>query len=303
MKYFLGVDGGGTKIAVALRPEGGGPVRVARVPGANLETKGVKTVYSLIKQGVDKLARGRRIELSGARFCLCGIDFPRDPEMVEPYFRERLKRDFGYTGPMSFENDAFAGLRAGTAARPCFIISLGTGFTIAAIDAKGRERLVCDYQVRNLLITMTLGLSSAAHGLLPGNKPSRLLAEVLRLARCKTPYDLLARLWAVDFRRYAKPLPQELKFKFVPLFYRHYAKGDPLALMIIGEYVERIGRALAALKKFAGGEGTVVFSGSSFTKYPKESAHFRREILRRAGFRRARQVTLNREPVHGAVLP
>ena len=302
MKYFLGVDGGGTKIAVALRSEAG-VVRVARVPGANLETKGVKTVYALIKQGVDKLSRGKKIELSGARFCLCGIDFPRDPEMVEPYFREHLKRDFGYTGPMSFENDAFAALRAGTTARPGFIISLGTGFTIAAIDAKGRERLVCDYQVRNLLITMTLGLSSAAHGLLPGNKPSRLLAEVMKLARCKTPTDLLARLWAVDFRKYARPLPQELKFKFVPLFYKYYAKGDPLAVMILGEYVERISRALAALKKFAGSEGTVVFSGSSFAKYPKESAFFRKEILRRAGFRQARQVTLDREPVYGAVLP
>ena len=203
---------------------------------------------------MDQLAHGRKIELSGARFCLCGIDFPRDAEMVEPYFRERLARDFGYTGPMSFENDAFAALRAGTAARPGFIISLGTGFTIAGIDAKGRERLVCDYQVRNLLITMTLGLSSAAHGLLPGNKPSRLLAEIMALARCKTPTDLLARLWAVDFRKYTKPLPQELRFKFVPLFYKYYAKGDPLAVMIMGEYVERIARALAALKKFAGSE-------------------------------------------------
>ncbi|MDQ7773581.1 MAG: BadF/BadG/BcrA/BcrD ATPase family protein [Elusimicrobiales bacterium] len=303
MKYFLGVDGGGTKIAVALRPEDGGAVRVARVPGANLEVKGVEAVYALIKRGVRKLARGRKIELSGARFCLCGIDFPRDAEMAEPYFREHLKRDFGYAGPMSFENDAFAALRAGTSARPGFIISLGTGFTIAAIDARGRERLVCDYQVKNLLNTMVLGVSSAAHGLLPGNKPSRLLGEIMRLARCRTPYDLLARLWAVDFRKYARPLPQELKFKFVPLFYKYYAKGDPLAVMILGEYAERIGRALAALKKFAGGEGAVVFSGSFFIKYPRESAFFRREILRRAGFRRARQVTLEKEPVHGAVLP
>ncbi|HAN05421.1 MAG TPA: hypothetical protein DCQ25_09300, partial [Elusimicrobia bacterium] len=105
MKYFLGVDSGGTKIAVALR-SGGGAVRVARVPGANLEVKGVPAVYALIKQGVDQLARGKKIELSGARFCLCGIDFPRDAEMVEPYFRQRLQRDFGYTGAMSFENDA-----------------------------------------------------------------------------------------------------------------------------------------------------------------------------------------------------
>jgi len=303
VKYFLGVDSGGTKIAVALRPEGGGAVRVARVPGANLEVKGVEAVYALIKRGVNQLARGRKIELSGARFCLCGIDFPRDPEMVEPYFRERLKRDFGYTGPMAIENDAFAALRAGTVDRPGFIISLGTGFTIAAIDPAGRERLVCDYQVRNLLITMTLGVSSAAHGLLPGGKPSRLLGEIMALARCKKPSDLLARLWACDFRQYARPLPQELKFKFVPLFYKYYAKGDPLAVMILGEYVERIARALAALKKFAGGKGTVVFSGSFFTKYPGESAFFRGEILRRAGFRRGRQVTLDKEPVYGAVLP
>lgn len=302
MKYFLGVDSGGTKIAVALRSETGA-VRVARVPGANLEVKGVAAVYALIKQGVRRLARGKKIELSGARFCLCGIDFPRDVEMVEPYFREHLERDFGYTGPMSFENDAFAALRAGTAARPGFIISLGTGFTIAGIDARGRERLVCDYQVRNLLNTMVLGVSSAAHGLLPGGKPSRLLAEIMRLARCRTPHDLLARLWACDFRKYARPLPQEIKFKFVPLFYKYYAKGDPLAVMILGEYAERIGRALAALKKFAGGEGPVVFSGSSFIKYPGESAFFRKEILRRAGFRKARQVTLDREPVCGAVLP
>ncbi|KAF0125193.1 MAG: hypothetical protein FD189_2111 [Elusimicrobia bacterium] len=302
MKYFLGVDGGGTKIAVALRSDGGA-VRVARVPGANLEVKGVHAVYALIKRGVEKLARGRKIELSGARFCLCGIDFPRDPEMAEPYFRQRLKRDFGYAGPMTFENDAFAALRAGTAERPGFIISLGTGFTIAAIDAAGRERLLCDYQVRNLLNTMVLGVSSAAHGLLPGAKPSRLLGEIMALARCEAPSDLLARLWVCDFRKYARPLPQELKYRFVPLFYKHYAKGDPLAVMILGEYAERIARALSALKKFAGGEGTVVFSGSSFTKYPKESAFFRSEILRLAGFRRARQVTLDKEPVYGAVLP
>jgi N-acetylglucosamine kinase-like BadF-type ATPase len=150
---------------------------------------------------------------------------------------------------------------------------------------------------------MVLGVSSAAHGLLPGNKPSRLLAEIMRLARCKTPYDLLARLWACEFRKYAKPLPQSLKFKFVPLFYKYYAKGDPLAVMILGEYAERIGRALAALKKFAGGEGTVVFSGSSFTKYPKESAFLQEGNTARAGFRRAHQVTLDREPVYGAVLP
>ena len=302
MKYFLGVDSGGTKIAVALRSDGGA-VRVARVPGANLEVKGVKAVYALIKRGVDQLSSGKKIELSGARFCLCGIDFPRDPEMVEPYFRQRLERDFGYTGPLSFENDAFAALRAGTAERPGFIISLGTGFTIAAIDAAGRERLVCDYQLKNLLNTMVLGVSSAAHGLLPGNKPSRLLGEIMALARCKTPADLLARLWACEFRKYARPLSQELKFKFVPLFYKYYAKGDPLAVMILGEYVERIGRALSALKEFAGSEGTVVFSGSFFIKYPKESAFFRGEILRRAGFRRARQVTLDKEPVYGAVLP
>jgi len=147
---------------------------------------------------------------------------------------------------------------------------------------------------------MLLGISNAAYGLMPGKK-SRLLDAILKLARCKTGTDLLARLWACDFREYTRPLPQELKFKFVPLFYGHYRKGDPLAAMILDEYVLRIARALKALREFAGEEGTVVFSGSFFIKYPKESLYFRRRILKAAGFRKMAQVVLDREPVYGSV--
>ncbi|MCQ2472038.1 MAG: hypothetical protein MJ147_08385 [Clostridia bacterium] len=137
MKYYIGVDGGGTKTAYALFDENKNLIQLVKGPGSNHENyeNGFDDAAPLIWQGINDLLAATGKQLSDISFTLmglAGIDHPfQHDEMVK-----RLK-DFGLTN-FEIYNDGFIVVKAGSTGAAAIGYNCGTGTCCNAIDNDGK---------------------------------------------------------------------------------------------------------------------------------------------------------------------
>lgn len=137
MKYYIGVDGGGTKTAYALFDENKNLIELVKGPGSNHENyeNGFDDAAPLIWQGINDLLKATGKELSDISFTLmglAGIDHPfQHDEMVK-----RLK-DFGLSN-FEIYNDGFIVVKAGSTGVAAIGYNCGTGTCCNAIDNDGK---------------------------------------------------------------------------------------------------------------------------------------------------------------------
>ncbi len=137
MKYYIGVDGGGTKTAYALFDENKNLIDLVKGPGSNHENyeNGFDDAAPLIWNGINDLLKttGKSLEdISFTLMGLAGIDhqFQHD---------EMFKRLQDY-GLKNFEiyNDGFIVVKAGSTGVAAIGFNCGTGTCCNAIDNDGK---------------------------------------------------------------------------------------------------------------------------------------------------------------------
>lgn len=140
-KYFLGVDGGGTKTIALLVDRKGAEIARHSTSASNPNVVGLEgagtTLIDLVK-GVCGAAGCASHDIGGAVFGLAGAG----SEENKAYFQKRLKDAFGATFPARIETDARTALEGALSGAPGIIVIAGTGSAVMAKHPSGSDFLV-----------------------------------------------------------------------------------------------------------------------------------------------------------------
>lgn len=137
MKYYIGVDGGGTKTAFALFDENKNMLETVTGSGSNHEN--LETAFDgasdIIIKGLNELCEKAGIKLSDVSFTLmglAGIDHPYQYDIMCAKLREK--------GLDNFEvfNDGFIVVKAGATGKSAIGYNCGTGVCCNGIGLDGK---------------------------------------------------------------------------------------------------------------------------------------------------------------------
>lgn len=138
MKYYIGVDGGGTKTAFALFDENKNMIDSVTGPGSNHEN--IETAFDgasdIIINGLNSLCEKAGIALGDVSFTLmglAGIDHEYQYDIMCAKLREK--------GLENFEvfNDGFIVVKAGATGKSAIGYNCGTGVCCNGIDVDGKR--------------------------------------------------------------------------------------------------------------------------------------------------------------------
>lgn len=136
MKYYIGVDGGGTKTAFALFDENKNVVAQNETEGSNHENLegAIPQAAGIIADGIKGLIAKANLELSditGILMGLAGIDHPYQHDEMQVELGK-----LGITGARIY-NDGFIVIKAGVGAGAGIGYNCGTGTCCNSIDSDG----------------------------------------------------------------------------------------------------------------------------------------------------------------------
>ena len=263
MKYYIGVDGGGTKTAYALFDENKKMLANIEGKGSNHENLdgAFDEASDYIIEGVNKLCSEAGIELGNVSFTLmglAGIDHPYQYDKMCALLREKGLDNF------EIYNDGFIVVKAGSETGAAIGYNCGTGVCCNAIDSRG-----------NMLQLMGLGVFS---GDVSGG--SNIAVKAFQLVYNELFFNLEKTLitqfvkekYGINKREELLSLVEKIENgeadyirNFVGFFFEAAKQGDGPALDYCAEMAKRGAQAIAALANqlvFDGDEIEVVLSGS-----------------------------------------
>ncbi len=139
MKYYIGVDGGGTKTAYTLFDENKNELCAVKSPGSNHENMegSFDEASAIIFGGLNDLVKTYGIALDDVSFTLmglAGIDHPFQHDIMCEKLKEKGLKNF------EIFNDGFLGVKAGSVTGAAIGYNMGTGMCCNAIDRKGNMK-------------------------------------------------------------------------------------------------------------------------------------------------------------------
>lgn len=141
MKYYLGLDAGGTKTFCLIGDESGNVLGFGAGGAGNYEVAGVPAAAQEFKKAMDGALNSAGItldQISAIGLGVAGADLPEDYVMLEKELLTPLMGDI----PRVFENDSMGGLRGGTKAPYGIVIACGTGCVCAGVNRAGKKARV-----------------------------------------------------------------------------------------------------------------------------------------------------------------
>ncbi len=141
MRYYMGIDAGGTKTFVLIADETGKVLGFGRAGAGNYEVYGIEPAKQEIQKAVSTALEEARLNLSdinGIGMGIAGADIPDDYVMLE----EEIFTPMLGNIPRCFRNDSMAGLRGGTQKPYGIVIACGTGCVCAGKNKEGKEARV-----------------------------------------------------------------------------------------------------------------------------------------------------------------
>ena len=111
LRFYLGIDAGGTKTQALIADRAGCIRGVGRAGPGNWENVGLKGAYRALAQAADQALTSAELnptDLCASGYGLSGLDWPSDEERLT-----RVIERLGVPGPAVLVNDAYAALRAG----------------------------------------------------------------------------------------------------------------------------------------------------------------------------------------------
>jgi N-acetylglucosamine kinase-like BadF-type ATPase len=259
MRYYLGIDQGGTKTAALLCDENG------RIWGSAKE-KGLTTTYfsdtgEAYLKNISSAA-GSALSMAGisqsAVSAVCGCLNGADWDFEYPILERNLVRATSCTDIIVI-NDCIGAMRGGTASRECAVVCAGTGLNAAVRCGDGRE-IIYGYfvdsadQGANALGQATLRKVMDSYlGLCGDTLLSKLVMD-------HTGYETAEQL-LIDLTM--KRCELQVK-ELVGCLLDAYRKGDSEAALIVDEFARSVSRYIVAgLKRFdmLSRPVEVVFSG------------------------------------------
>ena len=272
MKFYIGVDGGGTKTAYALFDENKNIVAEHYGPASNHENMegSFPEAAGIIADGVKAVAAKGNITLAdvdGMLMGLAGIDHPYQHDAMQ----EELGK-LGVTGARIY-NDGFIVIKAGVGSGAGIGYNCGTGTCCNSIDSKGNMLQIGGFDVlsgdkgnghwvgaqtfRIMYDQLCLGKGESMITKLMGEK-----AGIIDRATLLDSIAVLEGDEGEDFLR-----------KLIVSFFEAANSGDEAAMLVIEEMAQRGADYICGhinAMEFDCDVINVVLSGSIHTKLPSE---------------------------------
>jgi len=297
MRYFLGVDVGGTKTHTLIADENGKALGFGTDGAGNWQLVGFdglrKVLNTTIHQALNS-ADLRLDQISAAGFGIAGFDWP---SQLQAHLDAITS--IGLSCPIEVANDSIIGLMAGAAQGWGVVLIAGTSNNCRGRDRNHREARITGEGIRfgefggaNEIVMKAIQ-AVAYEWSMRGLKTS--LSELfIKLAGAKDLNDLLE---GIDVERY-QPTPA-----WAPIVFEAAYLGDPVAREVIAWSAHELGESACAVIRQLGIEREdfeIVMAGSVF-----DGGDIYIEPLHRTihGFApKARLVKLEAPPVVGGVI-
>ena len=137
MRYFLGIDVGGTKTHALLTDESGRMVGFGHTGPGNHEVVGYEGLVTALMDATHQAIQSAGIQkeqIAGAGFGIAGYDFPSERRLT----LEAIAA-LGLACPVEAVNDVVIGLIAGASQGWGIVVDAGTGCNVRGRDAHGKE--------------------------------------------------------------------------------------------------------------------------------------------------------------------
>ena len=264
MKYYLGLDAGGTKTNCLIGDQEGAIVGFGGAGCGNYEVHGVGPAGLENRKAVEAALARAGLELSdiaGIGMGIAGADLPEDYDMLD---REIFAPLFGDV-PRSFRNDSMAGLRGGTRNPYGIVIACGTGCVCAGRNEAGQETRVGGLGLEfgdecsgsGIGMTGLRRVWQAREGIIPETLLARKFVE---RAGCASTEDLFYKL-------YRRELVEDDLQPMSKLVFDAALEGDRAACDILvegGRYLAAMVNAVARALTMIQDEFEVVMAGGVF---------------------------------------
>ncbi len=304
MKYYIGVDGGGTKTAYALFDENKNVLAEHEGPASNHENMegSFPEAAGIIADGVKTVAAKGNITLadvSGMLMGLAGIDHPYQHDAMQ----EELSK-LGVTGARIY-NDGFIVIKAGVGAGAGIGYNCGTGTCCNSLDTNGNMLQIGGFDVLS---------GDKGNGHWVGSQAFRIMYDQLCLGKGKsmitdlmgekagikdreTLLDSIAVLEGEDGEAFLR--------KLIVSFFEAANNDDAAALAVIEEMAQRGADYICGhinAMTFDCDVINVVLSGSVHTKLPshKYTDRMAELVAERTG-RKFSFIKLDCAPVMGCI--
>ncbi len=300
-RFFLGIDGGGTKTITAISDEKGRIRAFVRTGPSNFQSYGIKKAYIELRNGIQFALRKAKIKSSQilyAGFGISGADRDKDFDIILSILSDILPDT-----PKILVNDTTIALRAGTSDGIGLALISGTGTNCIGFNKEGKMvrigglgPLTGDYGAGS---DIAMAAYHAAFRYNDGRGKYTVLYDIIKRHFGVEDIEDLIELTYYDSLDYHR------LNTITPLVFDAARKGDKIAREILINCAEALSfAAITGLKRlFKTNERiTVALGGSVFIRQPKSIMveNIRKKIITK--FPNTRFVTLDTEPVIGALL-
>lgn len=272
MKFYIGVDGGGTKTAYALFDEKKNIVAEHYGPASNHENMegSFPEAAGIIADGVKAVAAKGNITLAdvdGMLMGLAGIDHPYQHDAMQ----EELGK-LGVTGARIY-NDGFIVIKAGVGSGAGIGYNCGTGTCCNSIDSKGNMLQIGGFDVLS---------GDKGNGHWVGAQTFRIMYDQLCLGKGDSMITKLMgeKVGVVDRATLLDSIAvlegdegEDFLRKLIVSFFEAANSGDEAAMLVIEEMAQRGADYICGhinAMSFDCEVINVVLSGSIHTKLPSE---------------------------------
>lgn len=296
MRYFLGVDVGGTKSHALVADETGQALGLGVGGPGNWESVGWEGAHRVLQQIVTQACTAAAIspaQIAGAGFGLAGYDWPEDRG---PH--QQMVESLGLPGPYEMGNDTLVGLVAGAEAGWGVVVVAGTSNNCRGRAPDGREGRIAgssyfaEYAGAGELMTkavQAVALAWSCRG------PATRLAEIFcQQVGARDVDDLLAGLMRGRYH---------LNADQARLVFQAATAGDSVAQSLItwaGQELGGLANGVIRQLQFESLAFDVVLSGSFYNGSPHLVEVMQQTV--QAVAPQARLVRLTAPPVVGGVL-
>jgi len=249
MRYFVGVDGGGTKTDAVVGDESGRLLGLGHAGPANHAVVGIEGAGQAVRQAIDAALKEAGASLDQVEYAvlgLAGADFPEDFENLTRSVRTAVA---GL--PFHVVNDTWIAFRGGADRSWGAVVICGTGVNAAARGKNGQEVILrgLTYEVGNRggavdIIRDALHAAFRAHD---GLGPATALETVVLDTLGMKSYDDLARTIV-----HAGPEGYFLAMGLAPAVFNLANQGDRVAQDILVSHGAALGESAAAVIRRTG---------------------------------------------------
>jgi N-acetylglucosamine kinase-like BadF-type ATPase len=242
LRYYLGVDAGGTKTHALIADSSGRIHGAGRAGTGNWESVGLDGALHSLTQALDGALSSAGLhaaDVCAAGYGLAGMDWPSDGPRLLPVLDQ-----LNVPGPRVLVNDAYVALRAGSDAGYGIAVISGTGVTIAGHNRAGEHFRTFalggewgDFGASSDVVALATRAIAYAY---TGRGPATQLTErFLEYYQARDTLDLVERI-----TRGQAAVPNG---RLAPLVFTTAAAGDEVARAVLVEVGQELGRNAVAI--------------------------------------------------------